>query len=128
MGSRAFKGVLLSICSPALTATPISLCLGTARGRLCWGVSGRTPGHVLLGQRVLYGKMVAPGAFLGDSPAEEIAAVHRGPHQCHLHALALGEPLVFSPARIIPDPRDPFGSLLAVPMRGLSENCSCLWK
>lgn len=36
MGSRAFKGFLLSICSPALSATLISVCLGTSGGRLCW--------------------------------------------------------------------------------------------
>lgn len=70
--------------------------------------------------------MVIPGAFLGDSPAEEIAAVQRGPHQCHLRALALGELLAFSLAGIIPG--QTFGSLLAEPMCGLSENRSCLWK
>lgn len=83
MGSRAFKGFLLSICCPALSAAPISLCLGTAAGSCAGHVSGRSPGHLLLGQRVLYSKMVAPGAFPGDSPAEEIAAVQRAPHQCH---------------------------------------------
>lgn len=101
-GEQSFQGVLLSICSPALTATPISQCSGTAGGGCAGHVSGRSPGHPLLGQSVVYSKMVAPGAFLGDSPAEQIAAVQRGPHQCHLHALALGEPLAFSLARIIP--------------------------
>lgn len=65
MGSRAFKGFLLSICSPALSATPISVCLETSGGGCAGHVSGGTPGHLLLGQRVLYSKMVAPGAFLG---------------------------------------------------------------
>lgn len=125
-GEQSFQGVLLSVCSPALTAAPISQCSGTAGGGCAGHVSGRSPGHPLLGQSVVYSKMVAPGAFLGDSPAEQIAAVQRGPHQCHLHALALGEPLTFSLARIIPG--QTFGALLAVPVPGLSEKHSCLWK
>lgn len=124
MGSRAFKGFLLSICCPALSAAPISLCLGTAGGSCAGHVSGRSPGHLLLGQRVLHSKMVAPGAFLGDSPAEEIAAMQRGPHQCHGMPWPWGSPLLS--AGIIPG--QTFGALLAVPTPGLSENRSCLWE
>lgn len=126
MGSRAFEGFFLSICSPALTATPISPCLGAARGRLCWACAREDPWASPAWPEGVVQKMVAPGAFPADSPAEEVAAVQRGPLQCHLHALALGEPLALSPARIIPG--QTFGALLAVPMCGLSENRSCLWK
>lgn len=64
VGSRAFTGFWLSICSPDF-AILISPCLGKTGGRRCWVRWGGPRDISFLARLCVCGKMVAPGALSG---------------------------------------------------------------
>lgn len=132
MGSSAFMGLLLSICSPTLLPSP-SCC---ARGRRegggaeCVPVAGRTSGHRLLGWTACVqqnGGSCSP--FQGIILLSEFQLC-RGDQSNVISThcpSALQNPLAFSLSPIIPVPTFAAPSRILAPGSSAQSNC-CLWR